>query len=83
MRQLFREFQPMIFVNCSLTALFTLGSLALPRNAKLLSALNIIDVLAASVFQIIAGRAERAAVIVTTNLPFFRVDHDDSERTIV
>ena len=34
-------------------------------------------------FQIIAGRAERAAVIATTNLPFFRVDHDDSERTIV
>ena len=27
-------------------------------------------------FQLIAGRAERAAVIVTTNLPFLGMDHD-------
>ena len=34
-------------------------------------------------FQVIAERAERAAVIVTTNLPFLRVDDGISERATV
>src|SRR5437016_3204472 len=34
-------------------------------------------------FQIIAGRAERAAVIVTTNLPFSEWNHDVSEREVM
>ena len=34
-------------------------------------------------FQVIAERAEKAAVIVTTNLPFSRMDHGDSQCPVV
>jgi DNA replication protein DnaC len=38
------------------------------------------DAAAELLFQVIAGRAEQAAIIVTTNLPFFRMAQQDPQR---
>ena len=37
------------------------------------------DSAAELLFQVIAGRAEQAAVIITTNLPFLGMDHHVSQ----
>jgi DNA replication protein DnaC len=54
-----------------LIVLDELGYVAMPEAA------------AECLFQVIAGRAETAAVIVTSNLPFSEMDHDVSERPLM